>query len=250
MNRKLIVVSFVVFVFSLAAYPIKPSHNPGWADGSGIGQAIMVLAVLIAAIVLILVSFVALFDRRSRVTGWICLALCLPMPASMIYGEIKRSNRVADMIKWRDWGMLAKKVTPLLIEYQKLHPERFGYVSDQSEEVNIAGFPEFALSRNKSLPSQVANGFVEILDPWNEPICFVMSRGDDEEIVCRGFRQGITFGGGDDAAFNNPKGLGVARSKPKQVIANGRYQETILVYMNVSFSKRDIEDRKQRLKYQ
>lgn len=147
--------------------------------------------------------------------------------------------------------MLAMEVTPLLIEYQNFHPDRFLYVSDESEEVTISGFPEFALGRNKNLPSRSANGSVEILDRWNEPICFVMSRGDDEEIVCRGLRQRIIFGGGEDERpWNNRKGLGVARSKPTEVSVDGMLRETIIVYMSVRFSKRDIEDRKQMKKRQ
>lgn len=147
--------------------------------------------------------------------------------------------------------MQAMEITPLLIEYQNLHPDRFRYVSNDSEEVSISGFPEFAVERNKKISSRSANGSIEILDPWNEPICYVMSRGDDEEIVCRGFRQRIIFGGGEDERpWNNPKGLGVSKAQPVEVIEDGRYRETIVVYMSVRFSRRDIEDRKQMKKHQ
>jgi coproporphyrinogen III oxidase len=99
--------------------------------------------------------------------------------------------------------------------------------------------------------SRSASGTIELLDPWNEPICFVMSRGDDEEIVCRGLRQHIIFGGGEDERpWNNPRGLGVSRSKPTEVILDGRFRETIVVYMSVRFSKQDIEDRKRMKKHQ
>jgi len=158
---------------------------------------------------------------------------------------------MAEHIKWRDWGMQAMEITPLLIEYQNLHPDRFRYVSNDSEEVSISGFPEFAVERNKKISSRSANGSIEILDPWNGPICYVMSRGDDEEIVCRGFRQRIIFGGGEDERpWNNPTGLGVSKAQPAEVIEDGRYRETIVVYMSVRFSRRDIEDRKQMKRHQ
>lgn len=147
--------------------------------------------------------------------------------------------------------MLAMELSPLLIEYQNLHPDRFRYVSNDSEEVNILGFSEFAHERNKKMSSRLANGSIEILDPWNEPICFVMSRGNDEEIVCRGLRQRIIFGGGeDDRPWNNPRGLGIARPTPTEIIVDGRLRETILVYMSVRFSKQHIEDGKRMEMYQ
>ncbi len=251
MNRILIIPSSLVFAISLASFFTKPSHSPAWPSGEQIAHGIMAIAVLVVSLVLIAISLVALFDSKSRNTGWICIALCLPMPVSTLRHEMSRSNRKAELIKWRDWGMQVMEITPLLIEYQKLHPDRFSYVSSDSEEVNISGFPEFAIAQLKDLPSRSANGLIEIVDPWNDPICFVMSRGDDEEIVCRGFRQHIIFGGGEDERpWNNPKGLGVSRAKPAEVIMNGSYQETIVVYMSVRFSKRDIEDRKRMKRHQ
>lgn len=211
----------------------------------------MAIAALVVALVLITVSLIALFDPKSRNTGLICIALCLPLPVSTLRHEMSRSNRMADLIKWRDWGMQTMEITPLLIEYQELHPDRFVYVSSDSEEVKISGFPEFAIARIENLPSRSTNGLVEILDPWNEPICFVMSRGDDEEIFCRGFRQRIIFGGGEEERpWNNPKGLGISRVRPTEVIVDGRCRETIVVYMSVRFSKRDIEDRERMKRYQ
>lgn len=211
----------------------------------------MAVAILVVALLLILVSLIALFDPKSRNTGLICIALCLPLPISTIRHEMGRSNQKTELIKWRDWGMQAMEITLLLIEYQNLHPDRFRYVSSDSEEVNISGFTEFALARNKKLSTRSANGTIELLDPWNEPICFVMSRGDDEEIVCRGIRQRIIFGGGEDERpWNNPRGLGVSRSKPTEVIVDGNFRGTILVYMSVRFSKLDIEDRKKMKKHQ
>ena len=251
MNRILIIASSLVFAISMASLSTKPSHSPAWPSGEQIAHGIMTIAVLVVSLILIAISLAALFDSKSRNTGLICIALCLPMPVSTLHHEMSRSNRMAELIKWRDWGMQTMEITPLLIEYQSLHPDRFSYVSNDSEEVNVSGFPEFAITQIKNLPSRSTNGLIEILDPWNDPICFVMSRGDDEEIVCRGFRQRIIFGGGeDDRPWNNPKGLGVSRAKPTEVIVDGRYQETIVVYMSVRFSKRDIEDRKQMKRYQ
>ncbi|MFZ4764828.1 MAG: hypothetical protein ACOYMN_07710 [Roseimicrobium sp.] len=251
MNRILIIASSLVFAISMASLSTKPSHSPAWPSGEQIAHGIMAIAVMVMALVLILVSLFAVLEPKSRNTGLICIALCLPLPISTLCREMSRSNRMAELIKWRDWGIQAMEITPLLIEYQNLYPDRFRYVSNDSEEVSIFGFPEFALTRNKKMSSRAANGTIELLDPWNEPICFVMSRGDDEEIVCRGLRQRIIFGGGEDERpWDNPKGLGVSRSKPTEVIVDGRFREAIVVYKSVRFSKRDIEDRKQMKKHQ
>jgi hypothetical protein len=251
MNRILIIASSMVFAISMVSLATKPSHSPAWPSGEQIAHGIMAIAVLVVSLILIAISLAALLDSKSRNNGLICIALCLPMPVSTLRHEMCRSNRMAEHIKWRDWGMQAMEITPLLIEYQNLHPDRFRYVSNDSEEVSISGFPEFAVERNKKISSRSANGSIEILDPWNGPICYVMSRGDDEEIVCRGFRQRIIFGGGEDERpWNNPTGLGVSKAQPAEVIEDGRYRETIVVYMSVRFSRRDIEDRKQMKRHQ
>lgn len=60
----------------------------------------MVIVLCLAALVLILASLFDLFDRRSRSSGLICIALCLPLPAFLIYGEIQREKRQAVIKQW------------------------------------------------------------------------------------------------------------------------------------------------------
>jgi hypothetical protein len=152
MNRILTIASSLVFAISMASLSTKPSHSPAWPSGEQIAHGIIAITVLVMAFVLILVSLFALLEPKSRNTGLICIALCLPLPISTLRHEMSRSNRMAELIKWRDWGMQAMEITPLLIEYQNLYPDRFRYVSNDSEEVSISGFPEFApgLTHQKS----------------------------------------------------------------------------------------------------
>jgi hypothetical protein len=99
MNRILIIASSLVFAISMASLSAKPSHIPAWPSGEQIAHGIMAIAVLVVSLVLIAISLVALFDSKSRNTGLICIALCLPMPVSTLRHEMSSSNRKADLIK-------------------------------------------------------------------------------------------------------------------------------------------------------
>jgi hypothetical protein len=228
--------ALTVFVYSLFLFTVR--HTPSVPSIAEIIAALLYWPALVGAVVVTLASLVWLALPRNRALGILCIVLCLPLLAGAGYERVKDGERE----RWGSWHQLAAQLTPLLGEYYSTYPERFRYLAGDTEEVIINGFPEFAQARHPELKLAAAKGRRSLRDPWGDPVCFVVSRQDNETIDVRGMHADILFGGGDERLFNNPHGLGIARfSGPNREHYQG-YQDPVIVYMDARWSQQSIRD--------
>jgi hypothetical protein len=83
------------------------------------------------------------------------------------------------------WFDVVNTITPVLDAYYHLHPEKFCYVG-ADDEVTIEGLDDYIQKNNPYLSQRLAFHWGVVLDPWNEPLHFVMIRGDKSYAEARG----------------------------------------------------------------
>ncbi len=131
----------------------------------------------------------------------------------------------------------------MLIEYYRLHPDRFQYIGSD-DEVRIDGFVEYAKAHS-SVPGYPGSIFDclnikikddTIYDPWGEPVRFVKDRDGDAEISANGFVYPVLFGGGEGQHFKNPNGLGIVKNSKKDMDGYGS-KNPVIVLMDYRLKK-------------
>lgn len=106
--------------------------------------------------------------------------------ASSTLAELDEMNRQG---KWFD---IVNSITPVLDAYFKLHPEKFQYTGTD-DEITIDGFAKYIRANNPYLCERLRFGWSTILDPWGEPLHFVMVRGDRTYVEARGAKEPVMF---------------------------------------------------------
>ena len=125
-----------------------------------------------------------LTNKQQRGNAFVVLALSCITPAWGTY-EIsnpkwQRDNRTweAYQSKMAEWQQLGSTVNPLLREYYLANPEKFRFPHNDSE-AEIEGFEEYASSHGIHLKEG------KIVDPWGDPVHFVIARNGAKALEAR-----------------------------------------------------------------
>lgn len=225
MSRKVVITAGLVAISSVYLLTVK--RTVASVSFEEIFASLLGVITLIAAIFVIVTAIHSLCRRQSPMIALLCIGFC-SLPLVRLTKDL---NKVPEAEQWMNWNALASRLTPLLVNYEALHPERFHELADDSEEVRIDGFAEFALAADSALRSGKGKVGLYLANPWGEPLSFVKSRGDDEKISFGGNPYPITYLPLENGAENS-KGLGIARPDPKGFDAYPAGYPRVLVLMN------------------
>lgn len=189
----LLTTAAVLLAFLLLLLAPLPK-GPGYPFPSRPELVISSLAIpaVISALGIFVVSLVQVM-RKGRSQKWLaCLLMTFPyvvlLSVSLVKGGITAQNRAM----FTSWPRLGMYLRDQLVEYHKIHPERFTYVG-LDEEIRVAGFGDF-LEKKATRPqadvwATVKIRIGEVVDPWGDLVRFGMDRDHDGYIDVEGRKQ-------------------------------------------------------------
>jgi hypothetical protein len=125
--------------------------------------------------------------------------------------ELSRHTHQQKLALWRSMGSI---VNPVLVAYLREHPDNFVYEKGD-DEATVAGFAPFLRSRLTNEQSLQFDTRDRLLDPWGDPVHFVVDHDADMKLTARGQYWGCY----------NPKGnahaVGLLLDKPDRVSVSG-----------------------------
>ena len=152
-----------------------------------VGEIIAVLLLipnLFLAVGCFLYSLFKLFDKQRREKAAVILILSLVTVVGgyeTFYPKRERDNDryMAYEQKIADWRKLGSEVNPLLREYYLANKSKCRFPHNDNE-AELDGFEDFVQLHGIALK----NG--KILDPWGNPVHFVIARDGDKALRARG----------------------------------------------------------------
>jgi hypothetical protein len=152
--------------------------------------ALLFLPNFILAVCCLIYSLTKLTDNQRRRRAIIVLVLSLVMPIrggyEAYYPKVKRDDDryIAYHQKIKEWKSLGATVNPVLREYYLTNKSKCRFPHNDNE-AELDGFAEYAASHGIPLK----NG--KIIDPWGNPVHFVIAHDGDRAFRARGSFYGI-----------------------------------------------------------
>jgi hypothetical protein len=193
MNALLATAAFLLIFLIFLLVPLPKGPGYPFPSTPELVLSYLAIPVVISAVGIFVISLFQVM-RKGRNPKWLaCFLMTLPhavfLSVSLVKGEITARNDK----KYTSWPHLGMYLRDQLVEYHKIHPERFSYIGSD-EEIRVSGFGEF-LEENASMPEphiwktvKIRDG--EIIDPWKNPVRYGMDRNHDGFIEVEGRNYG------------------------------------------------------------
>ena len=169
---------------AVTIFIVTREHHAGWPSGDEMLAALLFMPNLLLAVCCLFFSLFKLADKKSRGRAIVILLLSLVMPVrggyEAYYPKVKRDDDryMAYQQKISDWRSLGSVVNPLLREYYLANKSKCRFPHNDNE-AEIDGFAEYAHSHGVALK----NG--KIIDPWGNPVHFVIGHDRDKALRAR-----------------------------------------------------------------
>lgn len=183
-----IILSCVSAVVTL--FIVTREHHANWPSGDEMLAALLFIPNFLLAACCFIYSLTKLTDKQRRGRAIVILILSLVMPIrggyEAYYPKVKRDDDryIAHEQKIKDWRSLGATVNPLLREYYLANKSKCRFRHNDNE-AELDGFSEYA--GNHGIP--LKNG--RIIDPWGNPVHFVIAHDGDRALRARGSFFGI-----------------------------------------------------------
>ncbi len=190
MKRILLILSVTVCGFALIDIAI-PRATSWPAAPERIVAGLLFLPALALAYVLVLIGVILIFRRGWRFVGIAAVAFSSPMIAHYFHLQ----SLVAAHDKQEEWEGVSNVLAKNLIEYHRLYPERFHYISTD-ETVHVDGFGAWIHERGPAANLWPGMHFDyradDLVDPWGEPMVFALDRNHDGYIDFLGYHLSVS----------------------------------------------------------
>jgi hypothetical protein len=169
---------------------VSPEHPGDWPSEEEMIAALLFWPNLLLAVCCLFYSLSKLTDKKRRNSAIAVLLLSLVMPVrggyEAIYPKVKRDEDrfLAHEQKIAEWRRLGATVNPLLREYCLANKAKCRFPHNDNE-AEVDGFSEYVASRGIILKRG------RIVDPWGDPVHFVIARDGDRALRARGSLYGI-----------------------------------------------------------
>ncbi len=174
----------------VTVFIVTREHHAGWPSGDEMLAGLLFLPNFFLAGFCLIYSLTKLADKQRRGRAIVILLLSLVMPIrggyEAYYPKVKRDDDryISYQQKIKDWKSLGAAVNPLLREYYVTNKSKCRFPNNDNE-VELNGFAEYAGSHGIPLK----NG--KIVDPWDNPVHFVIAHDGDRAFRARGSFYGI-----------------------------------------------------------
>jgi hypothetical protein len=179
-----LMLSTLILVFTLI---VLGNHTgDGLPSGSQIIIGLLFYPALVLAALLIIWSFITLFNRDERYSGIFSILLCTPFVLLSLHLWSKDKHHDKVML----WENTAYFCAKSLLKYHRLHPDRFRFAG-VDEQVEVVGSSKWLQDEGTNAfpigaPVKVKFRNDELIDLWGYPVAFGLDRNHDEYIDLQG----------------------------------------------------------------
>jgi len=210
-----LILSLISSVLTFFIVAGMQESGSGWPSGQEILGFILFWPNLIISLVCLIYSVSKLADKKKHKMAVIVMILSCIMPLYGGYEAInpKSKREEKKYLDWEnklaEWHSIGAKINPILRDYYNLYPTRFRFPYNDNEAV-IDGFSDYA----EKLGIKLKRG--EVVDPWGDPVHFVVSHKGDEWLKARNQEWGI-YG-------SEPLAVGLLLDNPNRLRSNSGEQ--------------------------
>jgi hypothetical protein len=122
------------------------------------------------------------------------------------HSSVESSQHKRERARLAAWQQMGVEINPLLFDYYNVHPDRFSFPYGD-DEAQIDGFAKYAQAHGVKVSHDV------ILDPWGDPVRYVVDHDRDMVLRARGQFYAVGYQRPDRIA------VGLLLRKPERVFA-------------------------------
>jgi hypothetical protein len=189
MNALLTTAAFLLLFLIFLLVPLPKGAGYPFPSTPELVRSFLAVPVILSASGMFVVSLFQLM-RKGRNPKWLaCLLMTFPYAVLLLVSLVKGGITARNREQFTSWPGLGMYLRDQLVEYHKIHPERFTYIG-LDEEIRVSGFGDFlekkAVRPEPHIWATVKIRDEEVIDPWGNTVRFGMDRDHDGYIDVEG----------------------------------------------------------------